>query len=183
MNNSTYKSDNQIYYFKIGKGKWKGDFEFQLTNKDNYKSERLGIKNRILVRAMLITQKVFGKSKISSEINIFPQKAEFGTAKNVVRIHKFGITLYLLKEEYFLDPNGKDVRVVAKDRFGPIPFLFEKKKEYPAEIYDGGGRSTYWMPLLGTQWECNYFVKEGENNIDGKLICAWGESNEIIHRA
>ena len=176
------ESDNQVYYFKVGKGKWEGNFQFRLTDKDNYKQDPIGLKNRFLVRSMLIFQKLFGKSKISSEIKIYPEKAEFGTAKNVVRIHKFGLTMYLLKEEYFLNPNGKDVRVVAKDRFGPIPFLFTKNKEYPAKIYDGGYRSTYWMPLLGAKWECKYFVKEEMNNIDGQLTCAWGESSEIIHR-
>ena len=131
---------------------------------------------------MLVFQKLFGKSKINSEILIYPAKAEFGTAKNVVRIHRFGLTLYLLEEEYFLNRNGKDVKVVAEDRFGPIPFLFTKKKEYPAEIYEGGLRSTYWMPLLGTEWLCQYIVQEGSNNIEGKLTCDWAESSEIIHR-
>ncbi|MEK6478733.1 hypothetical protein WJR50_14400 [Catalinimonas sp. 4WD22] len=176
-----YQKANQIYYFKVGKGKWTGKFEFRLTDKDRLTQEKVGLINNLLVQAMLLFQKLLGKARIDSEIKIYPDKYEIGSAFNVVRIHKYGLTLYLLREEYILDPNGKDVVVNANDRFGPFPFLLNKQKSYPAEILDEGLQSRYYMPLLGSTWVCEYSVKD-HDHVDGLLKCKWGESIETIHR-
>jgi hypothetical protein len=38
--------------------------------------------------------------------------------------------------------------------------------------------STYYMPLLGTDWTADYEVASGRREIGGLLRCAWAECTE-----
>ncbi len=171
---------NIIYYFHIGAGEWMGIFRFAITSWSSFWSDRIGLKNHILALGMLIVIKLFGVGRISSRIEGFPERGEAGVATNIVRITKFGMTLYLLKEQYILHPNGRDVWVRSNERFGPIPFLFNNQKEHPAEILDSGMRSVYYIPLLGAEWTARYTVRDDRNHIESHMTCTWGEAQEII---
>ena len=159
-----------------------GGFSLLVTSWHQFGQERLGLRNRFLVISMFLFQKLTGASVISSHMLAHPEEGSFGVATNTVRIHRFGLTLYLLDEEYILDPDGTHVKVRSKDRFGPIPFLFRDAMEYPAEIHTAGMSSTYYMPLLGAPWVCSYTVQPDCNHVDAVLQCAWAEAHEIIHR-
>lgn len=174
--------DNQVYYLEVGKGEWLGEFSFAVTSWDRFRQERIGLRNRLLVLSMRIMQKLFGPGRITSVLKAYPNEGEIGVATNVVRIHKFGLTLYLLNETYALHADGTNVTVKANDRFGPIPFLFRESKEYPAVIHSGGLSSTYYMPLLGTSWNCNYQIKADKNHVEALLKCEWAQATEVIHR-
>jgi len=177
-----YEKDNHIYYFKIGKGKWEGSFSFVIKDWKNYWGNKLVLKYRILTLLMAVVETLFGPSKIYSEILAFPERGKSGVASNRVVIKKFGITIYVLREEYILYLNGSDVNVRSIERFGPIPLLFQHNKQHPAVIGNGGLKATYYMPLLGTDWVGSYQVLEDGNNIDAELKCSWGEAVEKIHR-
>jgi hypothetical protein len=73
-------------------------------------------------------------------------------------------SLYLLNEQYTLNSDGRGVVVNAQERFGPIPFL----------------SSTYWMPLLGTDWTAEYTVARSRGEIAGVLRCPWAECTESM---
>jgi hypothetical protein len=171
-------ADNQTYYFTIGQGVWRGRFGYRLTDRAALKRDRIGLKNRLLARGMSLVQRLTGEARLDSEIRASPDEGDFGVARNVVRISRFKITLYLLKEQYTLDPGGTAVVVDARERFGPIPFLFCNSKEHPAEIHAGGTSSTYYMPLLGTDWTADYEVTAGGREIAGLLRCPWAECTE-----
>jgi hypothetical protein len=171
-------TDNQTYYFAIGQGVWRGRFTYRLTDRNALKRDRIGLKNRLLARGMAFVQRMFGDSRLDSVIRASPDEGDFGVARNVVRISRFRITLYLLKEQYTLDRDGRGVVVNARERFGPIPFLFRNRKEHPAEIHAGGTSSTYHMPLLGTAWTADYEVTPARDEIAGVLRCPWAECNE-----
>ncbi len=171
-------ADNQTYYFEIGRGVWRGRFTFQLTDRKALKRARIGLKHRLLARGMSLVQRVAGDSRLDSEIWASPDEGDFGVARNVVRISRFRLTLYLLKEQYTLNADGKGVVVNARERFGPIPFLFRNRKEHLAEIHADGMSSTYYMPLLGTDWTADYQVEPGRREIGGVLRCAWAECTE-----
>lgn len=171
---------NAIYYFHIGAGNWIGTFRFTITNWKSFWSDPIGLKNRFLALGMFLLMKLFPTAKITSRIEGFPYRGEAGVATNLVQITKGGTTLYLLKEQYTLNPNGHDVQVHAQERFGPIPFLLNNQKEHPAEILDAGMRSVYYIPLLGTEWTARYTVANDCNHIESHIICSWGEAQEII---
>jgi hypothetical protein len=175
-------ADNQIYYFEIGKGKWQGSFRLVVKQWKVFWSEHLSVRNRFLVLSMALFQKVTGKSVISSDLRAYPDRGTFGVATNSIRIYKWGITLYLLQEEYRLDPDGTHVTVKSKDRFGPVPFLFHDAMEYPAVIHSGGMSSNYYMPLLGANWVCSYQIQVDRNQVNATLKCNWAEANESIER-
>jgi len=175
-------ADNHIYYFEIGSGKWGGSFSLLVKNWKAFWSDRIGLGNRFLVIAMVFFQKLAGKSAINSDMQPHPSEGSFGVATNIVRIHKGILTLYLLHEKYVLDPDGSHVKVISRDHFGPFSFLFRDSMEYPATIHAGGMSSTYYMPLLGTSWVCNYQVQPDRNHVDAVLQCAWAEAHEIIQR-
>jgi len=79
-------------------------------------------------------------------------------------------------------PDGSHVQVIGSERFGPLPFLFRTSKQYSAEIHAGGLSSTYYMPLLGAHWTCNYHVLPDRKHVDALLQCPWAEAREQIHR-
>jgi hypothetical protein len=182
--NSKTTSDayNQIYYFQIGRGKWEGSFSLLVTDWASWWQHPIGFRNRLLVLAMVVCQKLVGASVVNSDLLGYPEQGIFGIATNTVRIHKWGLTQYLLQEEYDLDPDGAHVKVRSTDHFGPIPFLFRDSMDYPAEIHAGGMSSTYYMPLLGDNWICDYTVQPDRNHVAAVLRSPWAEAHEIIHR-
>jgi hypothetical protein len=172
------QGDSQTYYFDVGKGTWRGTFDFQVTDRDAFKRAKLGLKDRLLLRGMSLMT----PGRIDSTLWAHPDEGVAGVAGNTVRISKFGLTLYLLKETYTLDENGKDVAVHARERFGPVPFLLRNEKRHPAEIYERGMSSAYFMPLLGADWVARYTVRSDRRHIDGHLTCAFAEAREIIDK-
>ncbi|MEA2408941.1 MAG: hypothetical protein QOE69_3060 [Thermoleophilaceae bacterium] len=171
-------ADNQTYYFAVGQGVWRGRFSFQLTDREALKRSPIGLKHRLLAHGMSLVQRLMGDSRLDSRIWADPGEGDFGVARNVVRISRFRLTLYLLREQYTLDRDGTNVVVNARERFGPIPFLFRNRKEHPAEIHAGGLSSTYYMPLLGEDWTADYTVDPGQRDISGVLRCPWAHCTE-----
>jgi hypothetical protein len=176
-------ADNQTYYFEIGQGVWHGRFSYRLTDSAALEADGIGLKNRLLARGMNLVQRLTGDSRLYSKIVASPEEGDFGVARNVVRISRFRITLYLLKEQYTLDRDGRSVVVNARERFGPVPFLFRNSKEHPAEIHAEGMSSTYYMPLLGTDWTADYKVSSGGREIAGVLRCRWAECTERMTKS
>jgi hypothetical protein len=135
-------ADNQIYYFWVGRGSWQGQFSFHIHDWQAFWSDRLGLKNRCLALCMVLVQKIAGPSAIFSTILAFPAWGPRGVATNEVCIKKFGVTLYLLREQYVLNPDGTMVFVHSRERFGPVPFLFRATKRHPARIHERGQSAT-----------------------------------------
>jgi hypothetical protein len=174
--------DSQIYYFKIGRGRWRGAFSFRITDRAAFDSAPLSTKERLLARAMELTHRLTGDSRIDSNVWARPDVGAAGIAGNTVRISRFGITLYLLQESYTLDPDGHNVAVHAHERFGPIPFLLRNEKRHPAVIHKHGISSSYYIPLLGADWVANYTVHADQTHIDGLLTCPWAQATETINK-
>lgn len=174
--------DNHRYYFDTGIGYWVGAFDFELTDWQMFWQDRIGVVNRILVLSMVFLTTVLGGARITSVLVGFPNEKPIGVVANEVRITKWGVTIYLLRERYILHPDGRGVTVDAKERFGPLPFLLSSRKIHPAEIVDGGKHAIYYMPLLGTHWIGRYLIESGGNRIDATLSCPWATATEIIER-
>jgi hypothetical protein len=173
---------NYIYYFQVGVGHWTGTFDFALTDRTAFAAAELGMTNRLLAISMHCLIRLFGKAAIQSHITGQPNEGVAGVARNLVIIRKFGITLYRLQEHYILQPNGRDVWVKSQERFGPIPFLLNNRKQHPAEILDHGMASVYYIPLLGAQWIGRYTVRQDCNHIESTLTCPWAVAHEVIDR-
>lgn len=176
------RAGNQVYYFEVGHGVWRGTFRFRVTSWSGFRAERISVRDRFLVVAMAVFSGLTGAARIDSTIIASQTEGAFGVARNRFRIHRFGLTLYRLDESYTLSSNGRDVQVHARERFGPIPFLFRNEKEHPAEIERGGLRSTYYMPLLGTDWVARYQVNSDRKRIEGRLSCPWAEATEAMDK-
>jgi hypothetical protein len=174
--------NNEIYYFEIGKGEWAGEFWFGITDWSQFWKAKISLKNRFLTLAMSLVIKVFGRAAFSSRMAAFPDRGAAGVASNAIRLSRFGITLFISNEDYVLNPDGSGVTVKAKERFGPIPFLFREYVEYPATIHEGGMSSTYYLPMLDAQWIAQYQVRSDRNHVDGVLECGWGRAEETMDR-
>lgn len=175
-------SNNEIYYFEIGRGEWTGDFWFGVTDWKQFWRAEIRLRNRFLTLAMALVTKVFKRAAIHSRIAAFPEKGAAGIASNSYRLSRLGITLFISNEDYVLHPDGSGVTVKAQERFGPIPFLFREYVEYPATIHEGGMSSTYYLPMLDAQWIAKYQVRSDRNQVDGVLECSWGRAGEIMTR-
>jgi hypothetical protein len=177
------EGDSRVYYFEIGQGKWHGKFVFRVTSWSHLRAAPIGFTNRMLVVGMALFSRLAGTANISSEIVGHLDQGKAGVAYNRFRLHRFGLILYRLDESYTLDPNGRDVQVDARERFGPLPFLFRNSKRHPAVIHHGGLSSTYYMPLLGADWTANYSVRQDQRHISGRLSCLWAEAEETMDKA
>lgn len=175
-------SDNEIYYFEIGRGEWTGDFLFDVTNWNQFWKAKISLKHRLLTLAMALTTRLFKRAVFHSRITASPTAGEAGIASNSIRLYRFGITLFSSSEDYVLDRDGSGVSVKAQERFGPVPFLFREYVEYPATIHEGGMSSTYYLPMLDSQWIARYQVRADRNRVHGVLECAWGRAEEIMNR-
>lgn len=173
---------NHVYYFDIGTGTWHGKATFRVTSWRRLMRSRIGLTNKLLVTSMHVIERLTGAPRQESTIVAKPNEGEFGQADNVVRISKFGVTLYLLEEQYVLDSNGTGVTVHGDERLGPVPGLLTRTLTYSAEIRDEGMAATYLMPLLGTPWTANYQVAADRQSIFAELVCDWGTATEETRR-
>lgn len=173
---------NHNYYFETGVGYWVGTFNFELTDWRAFRADPIGFVNRLLVVMMVVATTLFGRAHITSVLRGYPEEEPAGVVTNDVRITKFGVTLYLLRERYVLHPDGRGVTVDSRERFGPVPFLFSREKAHPAEVVEGGERAIYYMPLLGTDWVGRYQVSEDGRRIESELTCPWATATEVIDR-
>lgn len=172
---------SRTYYFEVGPGRWRGAFDFHVTDWSAFRAASLGVVNRLLVVAMVLTVRLLGTATITSSVEADPERGAAGVATNEIRITKFGVPLYTLTEEYRLDENCRDATVVSEERFGPIPGLLASHKEYPAEIAPGP-RATYHMPLLGDEWTGRYEPSADREHIAAELTCEWAAATEEIER-
>ncbi|MFE6833859.1 hypothetical protein ACFVFI_03305 [Streptomyces sp. NPDC057705] len=173
---------NHVYYFDIGTGIWHGKATFRVTSWRRLVRSRIGLTNTLLVTAMHVVELLTGAPRQESTIVAKPNEGEFGVADNVVRISKFGVTLYLLEERYVLDSNGTGVVVKGNERLGPVPGLLTRTFTYSAEIRDEGMAATYSMPLLGALWTADYQVAADRQSLFAKLVCDWGAATEETRR-
>jgi hypothetical protein len=173
---------NRVYYFGLGRGSWRGGFTFTVTSWRSFWREPIGLRNRFLVLCLAVFTRALGGSSIASDMSAEPEAGRFGVARNRLRIDRIGLTLYLAEEEYVLDPDGSGVEVLARERFGPIPFLFRDTKRFSAVIHPGGHDSTYSMPLLGVEWTARYHIRDDGSHIDGHIEGPWAEARESMDR-
>ncbi|MFD2011475.1 hypothetical protein [Streptomyces narbonensis] len=169
---------NRVYYFDIGTGTWHGKATFRVTSWRRLRRSRIGLTNKLLVTAMHVVERLTGAPKQESTIVAKPNEGEFGQADNVVRISKFGVTLYLLEERYVLHSDGIGVTVLGDERLGPVPRLLTRSFTYSAEIRDEGMAATYLMPLLGAMWTADYRVAPDRQSLFAELVCDWGRATE-----
>lgn len=173
---------NHVYYFDIGTGTWHGKATFRVASWRRLMHSRIGLTNKLLATAMHTIELLTGAPRQESTIVAKPNEGEFGQADNVVKISKFGVTLYLLEEQYVLDSNGTGVTVHGKERLGPVPGLLTRTFIYTAEVRDEGMAATYHMPLLATPWIGNYQVSADRQSIFAELVCDWGRATEETRR-
>jgi hypothetical protein len=173
---------NQVYYFEIGKGRWTGQFGFQVTDWRAFWSDTISLRNRFLVLCFVSFTRVFGKPTIDSHIQAFPDRGQCGVATNSIRIHRAWLTLWTSQEEYILGLDGTGVDVRAHERYGPIPFLFRETVTYPATIHPPGDSSTYTQPAVGTTFESSYQAAQDHNHVQASIRGKWAQATETIHR-
>src|SRR5262245_44241106 len=99
-------TNNQIYYFEIGKGPWRGTFSFRITDFRTFLRARLGFVNRCLCLMTHLLVRLLGPARIFSRIEIFPERGEAGVATNDIYMKKVGLVIYRQVIEYRLHKDG-----------------------------------------------------------------------------
>jgi|SRR5579859_3545640 len=46
--------DSQVYYFEIGRDRWRGSFSFRITDRGDFRPAPLGLKNRLLMYGLAL---------------------------------------------------------------------------------------------------------------------------------
>jgi hypothetical protein len=172
----------EVYYLSTGVGRWRGSFRFRITSWRRLRAARLGARNVLLVAMLDAMQRLTGAGTIDSVIVPLDGSGQRPIAGNAVRIRRFGVPLYVLDETYALAEDGRSVTVDARERFGPIPFLFKNAKRHGAVIGEDGRSSRYDMPLLGAPWVAEYEISDDLREIRGRLHSAWAEASELMRK-
>jgi hypothetical protein len=173
---------NQVYYLSVGLGGWTGRFTFAITDWSAFRRDRIGLANRFLTLCFVASMRLAGWGAITSELERVDVGSPEIRVRNHVRIHRFGITLYMLAETYTLDADGAGVVVDASERFGPAPFLFRNRKHHTARVLEAGMRAVYSLPLLGATWTADYHVQPDLRHIESTLTSAWAQAHERIEK-
>lgn len=172
---------SRTYYFEIGPGRWRGTFDFRVTDWRAFLGASVGVVNRLLVAALAFAMRLFGAATITSTVEAHPERGEAGVATNEIRVTKFGLAFYTLREEYRLDGNCRDVAVVVDERFGPVPGLLQNHKDHPATVVPGP-RANYRVPLLGADWTGRVEPSADGERLDGEFTCEWATVSESLNR-
>lgn len=175
-------SAGELYYLSAGVGHWRGSFRFRVTSWRLLRAARIGAMHVLLAAGMHAVQRVTGAATIDSVIEALDATGERPIARNAVRVRRFGVALYTLDETYTLASDGRSVTVDARERFGPIPFLFRNAKRHGAVIGEDGQSSRYEMPLLGAPWVAEYELSPDRREIRGRLWSSWGEASELMRK-
>ena len=174
---------NQTYYFEIGKGSWGGTCDFRITDRNAYGKASIGFINRLLILALRLVIAAAGAPVIASTISIDDKQGSAGTGWNTYTLSKWGVTLCVFKDMYQLHADGERVAVTTDIRYGPVPGILTGHVQYSAHIFDGGFRSRYdGLRLLGAEWVASYHVTPDTKQVEGVLVCEWGEAREQMFR-
>ena len=174
---------NQVYYFEVGKGRWGGVFDFNITDREACRKAPIGVLNRLLILALRLVIAAGGRPSIASTITVNATEGPAGTGWNTYTLSKWGITLCVFKDIYQLDADGERVVVTTDLRYGPVPGIITDHVVYAARITDGGFRSRYeGLRLLGTEWVATYEVAPDKNSVNGALVCSWARATEEMVR-
>ncbi len=182
QNGETSLPANQVYYLRIGVGEWGGRFTFRVTDWNAFRRDRVGAVDRFLCLWFVLVLTVVRWGAITSILRQVDDPGPETRVRNHVRIHRFGLSLYVLDETYTLDADGSGVAVDAHERFGPVPFLFRRDKQHTAVVLDRGMRAVYSLPLLGAWWTAVYQVLPDLEHIDSTLTTTWAEAHERISK-
>ncbi|MGH9870593.1 MAG: DUF5995 family protein [Candidatus Polarisedimenticolia bacterium] len=183
MSTTTRHAPNSVYYFQIGPGVWSGVFSFRVIDWPVFWRSRIGLWNRFITLGMILLQRLLGPARIDSHRDAHPSWGPMGVATNRVRIRTWGVVLYRLDEQSILCGDGDRVLVRSQETFGPIPFLFRRRRRHPARISENGLCATYLdVSLLGDDWEGRSVVQTGHDSIEACLQCRWAEARQVISR-
>jgi len=174
---------NRIYYFTIAQGRWEGTFHFAILDWLAFWRDPIGLKYRLFALLLHLAHRLFGATHIVSVIRPFPGEGVNGISRSRAWVTKGALTLYALSGDYVLDPDGVNVHIWIRERFGPVPFLFRELKHVSAAITHGGRRSRYHMTLLGARWTGDYEVAPDREHVAAVYRSPWGEAREVIAKA
>ena len=173
---------NQIYYFDIGSGAWRGRFHFRIVDWKEFRRARIGLLNACLCVVTHWLLLIFGPARIGSRIEAFPEQGEAGVATNDIFMKKFGIIIYRQVIRYCLHADGTRVTVRGWERYGPIPRFLQHDIEHWGRIHPGGMRSTYDIPMLGDRFTAEYTIESGRSHIESHMRGSFAEAREILDR-
>src|SRR5262249_39287264 len=60
--------DNQVYYFEVGRGSWRGAFSFRISDRAAFDAAPLSTKDRLLARGMDLAHRLTGDARIDSTV-------------------------------------------------------------------------------------------------------------------
>src|SRR5204862_7583297 len=101
-------------YYRAVHGRWRGAFEFRITDPDAFARADMGWLDRRRVRSMATTIGLIMDTSVDYET-----RGKDGTVVHTTRISKWGLTLYDVIETFTLDPNGRDVGIAREERVFP----------------------------------------------------------------
>lgn len=176
------RRDNQVYYFDIAEGLWRGEFGFRISDFRKWWKTPASVIDRTLALMLHANDLFPGQTTMHGEILGAPDEGDAGVARVEVSVRRFGLEIFWLEGHYALDSDGASVAINVHQRYGPPGFPVLRAEPRSATIDRGGYRAHYRIRTLGDDWVGVYDLDEARRQLGAKYACPWGELRENMRR-
>jgi hypothetical protein len=175
--------NNQVYYFDIAEGRWRGEFSFRIERWREFVSAPISLIDRTLALLLHVNGMLPGRTAMEGEILGAPDEGSCGVARVEVSVTRFGLEIFRLSGHYALERDGTGVDIAVLERFGPPGFPVRGPDRRTAVIDREGYRAKYTITSLGASWEGVYDLSSARDRLDAEYRSAWGTIGEKMDRA
>jgi hypothetical protein len=176
--------DNQVYYFDIAEGRWRGEFSFRIERWREFLGAPISLIDRTLALILHANGLLPGTTRMEGEILGAPDEGDYGVARVEVSVTRFGFEIFRLSGHYALEKNGSGVDIAVLERYGPPGILPPRGPlRRDASIDNDGYRARYRIETLGATWEGVYDLTPERDRLDAEYRSGWGTIEERLDRA
>ena len=138
-------------YFRGKEGRWRGKFQFEITNQRALSSSPLSWFEKWVVSAAAFFSRHVSGPSLSTTVDYSGQGAE-NRVLHTTQISILGLTLFRSTEIIFLDPDGGDFRMTGQQSFFPF---FSTSSDWTAHgsVSPEYDQATYRIPWFGLTME------------------------------
>ncbi len=133
-------------YYRTNHGVWTSPFEFRITSWRRFWASRMSLFDRLQALSLALVPRLIGRFRMDTTLDYHTAGLTENFVVHTTKISKWGVTLFDSREEFTLDPNGRDVAISGR-----------RKNLWKVENYDNatcrvnaaGTEATYTFPWFG----------------------------------
>jgi hypothetical protein len=166
-------------YYRPKEGRWRGFYEFSITDWSKFWSSPMDIMDRLFVISVALSPKLIGRATIDTSVD-YSSKGEQGSVGHTTRGSKWGITFFRSTEAIILSENGIDFSLRGEQRIWPRLWRARDFGESKGEVDPTGTKASYTFTWLGAELK-QHTEPEGDE-LTIYQTTAWSKAEFRLHR-